>query len=469
MKIDIIIAYVPRYRKGHLRTFVPPITGIHLAAITPEQHQVRVIHQKVEPIPFDSDADVIAVSAQSCFASAAYLIAAEFRRRGKIVIAGGPHATFCADEALQFFDSVVVGEAESVWEQVLTDIGDGCLKRKYIGEPCSMAGLPAPRYDLLPDAFFVKHVVQATRGCPFSCSFCSAPSLNPGFRMRPVAEVLRDVSYCDFKHWWQNKVLWFWDDNMLANRRYAKELLRGMIPYRKWWLTQASIDIADDPELLGLMKESGCIGIFLGIESFSGEALKQAHKKQNRIDEYRRSIRTLHDHGICVMAGFIAGFDSDTSDSIVGMADQLYDIGIDVPFLSILTPFKGAELYKSMEAQGRLIPNRGWEFYNGYNVTFTPEKMTPAELLAAHRSLWAKAFSFRHCAKRALRASYRLRLGALLMMLCMNGFYGLKAMRDNLPADMSQGIPDGLGNLGGHHFGGALPTTSAALEQAIDQ
>jgi radical SAM superfamily enzyme YgiQ (UPF0313 family) len=167
MRIDIIVAYIPRYRKGHLRTFVPPLTGIHLAALTPPPHEVRVIHQKVEPIPFDSDADLIAISTQSGFAPAAYSIAAEFKRRGKTVIGGGPHVTFCQAEALGLFDAIVVGEAESVWHEVLTDAANGHLQARYVGQPCAMQDVPSPRYDLLPDAFFVKRVVQATRGGPF--------------------------------------------------------------------------------------------------------------------------------------------------------------------------------------------------------------------------------------------------------------------------------------------------------------
>jgi len=278
--------------------------------------------------------------------------------------------------------------------------------------------------------------------------------------MRPVPDVLRDIAYDDFPHWWQRKLVWFWDDNLLANRRYAKELLRGMLPYRKWWLTQASIDIVEDGELLDLMQASGCIGIFLGIESFSRDALEQARKKQNRIEEYRRCIGILHDRGICVMAGFIAGFDGDAVADVAGMSRQLYDVGVDVPYLSILTPFRGTPLYTKLDGDGRLLPNRGWEYYNGYNVAFSPANMSPNELVRAHRVLWAKAFSLRQCVGRTLRSVGKLRSGALLMALCMNGFYGLKAARGNLPADMTEGIPDGIGHRGGIHIGGALPTAS---------
>ncbi|HYH55768.1 MAG TPA: hypothetical protein VD772_04100, partial [Anseongella sp.] len=252
MKIDLIIAYVQRYEFGHERDFVPPITGIHLAAITPPEHEVRVFHQQVDKIDLNTDAGVIAISFFSGFAMAAYKLAVEFKKRGKTVVAGGPHVTYCQEEALAYFDAIVTGEAENVWSILLKDIELGRLQAVYAGTPCDMKGLPTPRYELLPDKFFIKKVIQATRGCPFSCSFCTVPSLNPGFRLRPVKDVVRDASYDEFRYWWQRKVVWFWDDNLTIRRPYIKQLLNAMIPLKKWWLTQASMDIAKDPELLDL-------------------------------------------------------------------------------------------------------------------------------------------------------------------------------------------------------------------------
>lgn len=433
MKIDIIIAYIQRYERGHEVHFVPPITGIHLAAITPGQHTVRVIHQQTQPVDYNTDADLIAISFFSGFAPEAYYMAGEFRKRGRTVVAGGPHVTYCVEESLAYFDAVVVGEAESVWGTLLTDFEHNRLKNVYTGEPTDLRNIPTPRYDLLPDNFFIKKVIQATRGCPFTCSFCTVPSLNPGFRLRPVPDVLRDVAYDDFPYWWQRKVAWFWDDNLTINRKYIKELLQGMIPLNKWWLTQASMDIAKDDALLDLMKKSGCIGVFLGIETFGKESLADANKRQNKIENYKKAVDALHKRGICVMAGFIAGFDHDSPESIEQMADNLLKIGVDVPFLSILTPFKGTPLYNQLASQDRILDERGWEYYNGYNVAFQPSNMTPDELLAAHRRLWKKAFSIIHTVTRMFRSLMRLRLGAFYLSLFMNGFYGYKQMTHNLP------------------------------------
>lgn len=438
MKIDIIIAYIQRYEFGHERDFVPPITGIHLAAITPKKHQVRVFHQQVDEIDYSTDADIIAISFFSGFANAAYNLAVTFKEKGKIVVAGGPHVTYCQDEALTYFDAIVVGEAENVWGQLLDDIETFQLKPIYKGTPSDMKNLPTPTYNLLPDKFFIKKVIQATRGCPFTCSFCTVPSLNPGFRLRPVTDIIKDASYDDFKFWWQRKIVWFWDDNLTIRRPFIRELLKQMIPLNKWWLTQASMDIAKDSELLDLMKESGCIGVFLGIESFDNESLSDANKRQNKIKDYKQAIGEIRKRGIAVMAGFIAGFDHDSEQSIISMSKQLMEIGVDVPFLSIMTPFRGTPIFDKLKYENRIIEDRDWRYYNGYNVAFKPKNMSEYQLLNAHRSLWNRSFSITYSIKRVLSGIFTLRFGALCLSLFMNAFYCFKQMSKNTPIDMTK-------------------------------
>jgi radical SAM superfamily enzyme YgiQ (UPF0313 family) len=433
MKIRIVIDYVPRYRQGHRWHFVPPVTGIHLAALTPPEHEVEVIHEQVRPVPVDTTPDVVALSFFSGFARRAYQLADRYRALGVRVIAGGPHVSYWAEEALSHVDAVVVGEAESVWPEVLRDLERGALRRVYRGGPASLAGLPTPRYDLLEDRFLVPRVLQATRGCPFTCSFCTVPDLNPGFRVRPVDEVVRDVATTRFSRWWQDKVAWFWDDNLLVQRRWAKDLLRAMIGLDRWWLTQASIDIVHDRELLDLMERSGCIGTFLGIESLDEAALRSVGKRQNRVREYREAIERLHDRGICVMAGFISGFDDQTPEAIVATAERLNAVGVDVPFLSVLTPFRGTKLYDEHLRDGRILEERDWPHYSGYAVAFQPAKMSPAELLASHRRLWNRAFSPGLVLERLARGARQLSRGGMMLSAAMNGFYGFKQVTGNEP------------------------------------
>lgn len=435
MKVRIVVNYAPRYRRGHRWDFVPPVTGIHLAALTPPEHELQVVHEQVRPVPLDGWPDVVALSFFSGFARRAYELADRLRASGVPVVAGGPHVSYWMDEALEHVDAVVVGEADDVWARVLDDFARGRPQRVYHGHPASMQGLPTPRYDLLEKSFLVPRVLQATRGCPFTCTFCTVPDLNPGFRMRPIADVVRDIASSHFPHWWQEKVAWFWDDNLLVHRRWAKELLREMQGLDRWWLTQASIDIVKDAELLTLMERSGCIGIFLGIESLDARDLRDVDKRQNQAAVYRDAITRLHDRGICVMAGFISGFEGHTPEAIVANADRLNEVGVDVPFLSILTPFRGTPLYDDLLRQDRLLTDRDWPHYNGYNVAFRPQRMTPEALLGAHRALWTRAFSPGHVADRLWRGARQLSRGGLMLSATMNGFYGLKQLTGNLPAD----------------------------------
>jgi radical SAM superfamily enzyme YgiQ (UPF0313 family) len=433
MKVRIVVSYEPRYRKGHNSHFVPPVTGIHLAAITSPEHEVEVFHQQVRAVPIDDNPNLVAISFFSGFARAAYALADGYRALGVQVVAGGPHVSYWTEEALEHVDAVVIGEAESVWQKLLRDAERGHLDRVYRGEPVSLNGLPTPRYDLLEKRFIVPRVVQGTRGCPFSCSFCGVPDFNPGFRVRPVSDVVRDIAETHFPHFWQEKVAWFWDDNLLVQRRWAKELLRELAGLDRWWLTQASVDIVKDRELLDLMERSGCIGIFLGIESLDDVDLKSVGKRQNRAGEMKDAVSCLHDRGICVMAGFISGFDNQTPDAIRSTADKLNAIGVDVPFLSILTPFRGTKLYDELLEGGRLLKECDWQHYNGYNVAFRPAQMAPQELLGAHRVLWRRAFAPLAVAERLARGIGQLSRGGLMLSAAMNGFYGLKRMTGNEP------------------------------------
>jgi radical SAM superfamily enzyme YgiQ (UPF0313 family) len=435
MKVRIIVCYAPRYRRGHLMDFVPPVTGIHLAALTPGEHQIEVFHEQVRSVPVDDTPDLVALSFFSGFARGAYALADRYRALGVPVVAGGPHVSYWVEEALEHVDAVVVGEAETVWLKVLDDARRGVMDKVYRGKAPPLVGLPTPRYDLLEKRFVVPHVLQATRGCPFSCSFCSVPDLNPGFRVRPVDDVIRDIEESHFPLPWQEKVVWFWDDNLLVKRRWAKDLLGAMSGLDKWWLTQASIDIVKDRELLDLMEKSGCIGIFLGIESLDDADLKSVGKRQNKAAEYKDAIARLHDRGICVMAGFISGFDDQRPETIVATADRLNAVGVDVPFLSILTPFRGTPLYDEHLSRGRILVERDWPHYNGYNVAFRPAQMSPDELLQAHRALWMRAFGPKAVLQRLAGAAGRLNPGGMMLAAAMNGFYGLKRLTGNLPVE----------------------------------
>jgi len=434
-KIEIVIVYEDRYRKGHEKAFVPPLTGMHLAALVGERAEVVLRHEKIRPMDPDrpGEADVFFLSTGTGFAPRAYMLADRLRALGRTVVMGGPHVTVWSEEALGHADAVVTGEAEGVMGRLLDDLEAGTLERLYAGSPQPLAGLPVPRYDLLEPEYFVGRVVMATRGCPFGCAFCSTPRLSPGFRTRPVEEVVRDIESSPDRGWHRRRVVWFWDDNLTADRRYAKSLLAEMVPLGKLWVTQASIECTHDDALLGLMADSGCMGVFLGIETLSRENLRTVRKGHNVPSRYVEAIRRLHDHGIAVMAGFLVGFDTETAGDVVAVADHLEEIGVDVPFLSVLTPFGETALRERLEAEGMLIEERGWEYYNGYNVTYRPRRMSPDDLERAHRDLWARSFSTARVARRVAAGARRLGPAGLALSTLMNGYYGLKRARRTGP------------------------------------
>ncbi|PYU97207.1 MAG: B12-binding domain-containing radical SAM protein [Acidobacteria bacterium] len=434
MKVEIVQVWRNRYEERRLSAMVPPLTSLHLAALVPNDVEVAVRHEKVSPVDYDTDADLVALSFFTGVAARAYAHSRELRRRGKKVVMGGPHVTMLPDEAAAHADAVVVGEGEPVWRRVIEDAARGRLAPRYQGEARPLAGLPPPRYDLLEPRFAVRRVVMATRGCPYRCSFCTTAVLFPRFRTRPVEEVVRDIESLPGGNWLQRKLVWFWDDNLLVDRRYGKALLRAMVPLRKWWVTQTSLDCAEDEELLDLMRASGCAAIFIGIETLDAASLRQANKMFAPRARVARAIERLHEARIAVLGGYIVGFDGERPADVVAAAAALDDLGVDVPFLSVLTPYPGTPQRAAYERAGRLLGDRGWRWYDGYNVAFRPAAMTPAELEAAHRELWRQAFALGRAAARVVRVAQRGGPGALALAAAMNGYYGLRQLLGRIPA-----------------------------------
>jgi radical SAM superfamily enzyme YgiQ (UPF0313 family) len=454
MKVKIINCWTSRYRRSD-QHFVPSLTLAHLAALAPEWCEITLHHEQVRPVDVERDAadgvQVAALSFPTGFALHAYCLADAYRSRRIKVVMGGPHVTFLPGEAARHADAVVVGEAELVWGQVLADFRAGRVQPIYQADRVhTLAGLPTPRYDLIEPDFAVPHVVQATRGCPYRCTFCATPTINPGFRTRPLDEVIRDIAAplrngaSPFADWLQNKLVWFWDDNLTANCRYVKALLREMIPLRKWWLTQASLDLVNDDELLCLMHDSGCVGVFVGIETLDADALRSVNKMHNlkaagdKALRYREAIRKLHEHSITVMAGLIIGFDTDTAGSVDGLLEQVRALEIDMPFLSVLTPYYGTQLYDQMLQANRLLLDRDWSYYTGYGVSYRPAQMSVQELEAAHLRLWHALHAPGAALARWARGWGRLRPGALLLSTALNGHYGLARLTGNVPVPASE-------------------------------
>jgi len=379
------------------------LTLTTLAALTPPDIDVRITDENLEPIDFEEDVDLVGVTGMVLHAPRAYEIADRFRQRGVPVVMGGPHASSCPIEAKEHVDAVVIGEAENIWRGLIEDLKNGCLKPFYKADAfCSMKGFPPPRLDLLrKEAYMTVNCVQTTRGCPYQCDFCHVTHFfGKTYRCRPVEEVVEEVKGL------KGEFVVFIDDNIAGNRVYAKELFTRLKPLGKKWASQASMTLTRDPELLKLAAESGCVSLFLGIESLSSENLKEVNKGFNQVPQYEEAIRALHDHDIMIVAGLIFGLDHDDEGVFERTLRFCERNRIELPSFFILTPLPGTPLFQRMESQGRLL-HKDWAKYNGATVVFKPRLMTEETLQRGFNWLCKEGYSWRSIFRRVFHPQQR--------------------------------------------------------------
>ncbi len=355
-----------------------------LASLTPPEIQVEIVDEYFEDVPFDDAADIIGVSFMTSQAPRAYQIGDEFRKRGKKVVLGGIHASALPEEALEHADAVVVGEAEEIWPQVLEDFKNGKMQRIYksINFP-KLSGLPMPRYDLLKKdryrLFKINFPIQAGRGCPFKCEFCSVSRFfGNQYRWRPVEEVVQEVQKIKIKK------VFFVDDNIVGHRAYARELFKALIPLKIRWVGQASLNLAKDEELLNLAAESGCAVLFMGIESISESNLKAIRKVFLKAEEISDLASKIHKKGILIHASIIFGMDDDGPDTFQKTVDFLIKEKVAYAEFFLLTPLPATEMYKKLEKEGRIL-DYDWSNYDCFHVVFRPLKMDEETL---EKGLW---------------------------------------------------------------------------------
>ncbi|MGD8240799.1 MAG: radical SAM protein, partial [Armatimonadota bacterium] len=359
----------------------------------------EIVDENIEPLRLP-DADLVGVTAFSVNAPRAYEVARVYREQGVKVAMGGIHASMIPDEAEQYVDTVVIGEAEAIWEQVCRDFEQGQLQRRYRGGWPELAGLRHPRRDLLSDKYWLYNV-QTARGCPFACDFCSVTAFHGRtFRMRPVDEVLDEIETFPTRH------MMLVDDNTFgyspAARRRAIQLFDGMVErgIKKHWGTSASINITEHPEALAAAARAGCNTLFIGFEAIDEEGLRQMNKPHQIKavqDGYRHAIDIIHEHGMAIFGSIIVGYDWDGPDMGERAANFMLDAGVDVGFTTILTPLPGTGVWKRMNEEDRLIHAdfpEDWYRYDFTEAVFEPAKMTPSELkeaqLRAHDILFKR-------------------------------------------------------------------------------
>jgi len=347
-----------------------PLGLLVVAALTPSEWDVTIFDENLRVPDYAAmpRPDLVGITAFTAQANRAYEVSAKFRNVGVPVVMGGVHATMCSEEALARVDSVVTGEAEGVWPQVLEDVRDGALKRVYAGAFANMKDVPPARHDLLTNGYAFG-AIQTTRGCPLNCSFCSVTAFNGSrYRQRPIENVVREFRAISEKY------VLIVDDNLIGTRdehvARAKDLFRAMIQadLRKQWIGQATINIADDEELLTLAADAGCRGIFIGFESPTAEGLAEVGKKFNHLKgrDFRASVRRIQRRHILVAGSFIMGLDVDERGIGKQIADAANRYGVDVLNALFLTPLPGTRLWDKMKSEGRIAAStfpEDWEYY----------------------------------------------------------------------------------------------------------
>jgi radical SAM superfamily enzyme YgiQ (UPF0313 family) len=385
------------YNDGRFKRLLvnPSMTMPYIASLTPQDHEVIICDEMLgDSIDFDQDVDLVGITVVTQLARRAYQLATSFRQRGKKVVLGGSHVTLMPEEALEFAEAVVVGEAEDVWPQLLFDLQKDQLKpiyrRTYLHH---LRGLPAPRMDLLNKRYRYFGVsmgqVKISRGCPYACVTCCVPELyGSRYRYRPLDEVLREIEGIE------EDVIYFCEDNIVGNPRYAKELFRRMISLNKQWTSISSIAIADDPELLCLAARSGCKGIYLGFETLSEASLRNMGKFQNLKKDYREIVQRVRDERILLTGGFLVGFDSDTPDTFKKIVDFVGETGLEICQYYVVVPWPRTAFYEKLKREERLFHDRWWlqDFYS-QQVLYQPANMSEEEMVQGFLYLIDQTYS----------------------------------------------------------------------------
>jgi radical SAM superfamily enzyme YgiQ (UPF0313 family) len=366
-----------------------------IAQISPQDAQIRIIDEQIDNLPYEEDFDIVGITFMTAVATRAYEIASVFRKRKIPVVLGGFHTTLNPEEALQHADAIVIGNAFGAWEALIEDFKAGRLKRKYFGNADGKVPIYLPRHLIKKSNYSTINATYATMGCTNRCHFCSITAFhNARQHQRNIDDVINEIS--SFK----GSFFMFVDDNLTQDRDYIHTLLERMVPLKKKWITQASLDIACDEKMLQLLRKAGCIGLFIGLETFSTSSLQDQEKFCNSPEKYKEAIARIHKYGIFVEAGIIFGFDADKPDVFQTTLKMLDNIDIDAIQVSILTPVPGTPLHKKMRER---IFDTNWEHYDFRHVVFYPGQMNTEQLQAGTDWVIRKFYSPMRIFKRALR------------------------------------------------------------------
>ena len=375
-----------------------PLAGLlQIASLFPEDgYELVLTDENIEPVDFDLAPDLVCISAMTSYAKRGYEIADSFRSRGVPVIMGGVHPSFMPHEALGHADAVCVGEAETVFPEILADLEGGRLQGIYKGEGvCDLANLAPPRMDLVKRRRYINSTfIQTSRGCPTACAFCAEHLMNGvKYRFRPVGDVVEEIRRSG------DRSISINDVDVFSVKSRTKELLTAFKPLNIKWQGAVSCRLAHDEELLELAAESGCNMLSIGFESISSKNLASAHKRGNNPDTYARLIEKIHSYGIMVFGLFIFGFDSDVENTFTDTVNFAIDNDIDACGFSVMTPYPGTILFYRMLKEGR-ITSYDWDKYDQGYIVYKSRGLPPEKLWKGHKAAYERFYSYRSILKR---------------------------------------------------------------------
>jgi len=376
MKILLISPTSDPDKRTNKGLMMPQLALYISRTYTKRTHELRIIEEEVEDIDLNQECDLIGISCMTANVGRAYELCEEFKARGKSVVLGGVHPTILPEEALQHADSVVVGEAEGVWETLINDFQNNELKERYHNPTPDLSKyVPKDFSRILKKRLFNLIPIMTSRGCPYNCDFCCVTDLF-GKKMRhiPVENVVRDIKESGAKNFI------FLDDNIIGNNKYAKELFRAIKPLNINWVGQSSISLlVKDEELMQLAADSGCKSLFFGIESISEEQVKTMRKAFNEIELLESAIKKIKKMGILIHASMVFGFDNDTKATFKETVKFLMKNKVSTVSFNILTPYPGTKVYNDLKKEKRLTVT-DWKYYDHNTVVFKPKNMTGYEL-----------------------------------------------------------------------------------------
>lgn len=371
--------------KEHLKPwYTPPLNLLIIAAVTPADIEIVLIDEHFEDIDYNKQYDLVALTAMTQQANRAYSIADKFRQKNIPVVMGGVHASVLPNEALQHVDSVFVGEGEELWPSFLNDFESGTPQKIYKSDkPLDLNTLPIPKYELFDyenfkkvDSYFKFIPIQATRGCPHDCSFCMVSRFyGKKIRKKSVPQIIKEIKYLQNLNY--DSVIMFADDNLFADRVFAKELLRELLPLKIKYCVQTDIRIAEDEELMDLAYRSGCVMSLIGFESLNDESLNGVNPnnwKMKQIHNYKNAIAKIQSRGIVVFGAFIIGFQDDTLATLHKTKQFVLENKLPVQ-MTLLTPLPGSKIYEDIKAEGKLLEEEYWDRCSFFELTFNHDHL----------------------------------------------------------------------------------------------